>query len=494
MRSFQSLVALAVALLPQLTQVDASNKDNRPNVLFIAVDDLNTMLGCYGDPEARSPNIDRLASRGVLFNRAYCQQAVCNPSRASLMTGRRPDTLKVWNLRKHFRKTFPDVVTLPEHFKNNGYHTQCIGKVFHNYPKGMQDPQSWSVKAELEWGRHSDEYARSTPLEGKPSAKRAITERLEVPDDTYRDGKIANRAIEALNEIKDRPFFLALGFWRPHAPMLAPKKYWDLYDRDSLKPPFNPRPPLGVPDVALHDNREIRGYQGVVTDGAITRETTMKIRHGYLASITYMDAQIGRVLDELQRLKLADRTIIVLWSDHGYHLGEHGLWCKTSNFELDARVPLIVVDPNHVREKPSSDTAAKTDAIVELLDIYPTLVDLCGLPTPPGLEGTSLATFLNDPSKPGKRAALTQHPRPAYYRGSPQVMGYSIRTPDFRFTQWRDFQTGRVVAEELYDHRTDPHETKNVVSAAGNVQVLKQHRRQLNKLVQSGDGVFKGDR
>jgi iduronate 2-sulfatase len=456
---------------------------DRPNVLFIAVDDLNATLGCYGNTEAQTPNIDRLALRGVQFNHAYCQQAVCNPSRASLMTGRRPDTLKVWDLRTHFRKELPDVVTLPEHFKNNGYDTRCVGKIYHNYPKGMQDPQSWSAAAEFEWGRHSDEYAFAKSVDGKPSPKREITERLDVPDETYRDGKIASRAIEVLAEIKDRPFFLAVGFWRPHTPMLAPKIYWDLYEREELKPPFDPRPPRDVPDIAPHDNREIRGYEGVVTDGKITHETTMKIRHGYLASITYLDAQIGRVLDELDRLKLTERTIVIFWSDHGFHLGEHGLWCKTSNFELDARVPLIIVDPRreatrHVERKPT-----KTDAIVELLDVYPTLVELCGLPKAKGLEGTNLAPILSDPSKPGKQAALTQHPRPAYYKGSPDVMGYSIRTPQFRFTQWREFQTGKVVAEELYDHSTDSHETKNVVSAVENVTVVMQHRQRLNSLV-----------
>jgi len=482
-KPFPSILAIVAALFPQLMQDAAVGQAGRPNVLFIAVDDLNTMLGCYGHPDARTPNIDRLASRGVVFNRAYCQQAVCNPSRASLLTGRRPDTLKVWDLRTHFRKTFPSVVTLPEHFKKNGYHTQCIGKLFHNYPKGMQDPQSWTVDAEFEWGRHSDEYAHRKPVAGKPSRKGAITERLDAPDDTYRDGQIADRAVELLGKIKDRPFFLAVGFWRPHAPMLAPKKYWDLYDRDSLAPPFDPRPPRGVPEIALHDNREIRGYQEVVTDGKITLETTMKIRHGYLASITYLDAQVGRVLDELTRLNVADRTIVVFWSDHGFHLGEHGLWCKTSNFELDARVPLIVADPTGKNPKAANGDPVKTDAIVELLDIYPTLVELCGLPMPKGLEGTSLASVLNDPSRKGKPAALTQHPRPAYYRGSPQVMGYSIRTPQFRYTQWRKFESGEVVAEELYDHNTDPHETTNAFSTAETGATLARLREHLNSLV-----------
>lgn len=428
----------------------------RPNVLFIAADDLRNDLGCLGHPEVKSPHLDALAKRGRLFTHAYCQQAVCNPSRASLMTGRRPDTLEIWDLPTHFRTRMPNVVTLPEHFKNHGYFTQNIGKIYHNWIHKLKgDPQSWSVPAVMHFANHgSDKPQIDGPLPPNHASDRKC-ECRDVPDDAYFDGRIATLAIQALQErqASDKPFFLAVGFWKPHSPFNAPKKYWDLYDRSKLSPPANPEWPQDAPRIAWHNSREILGRPP--KNRELSPEAVMEIRHGYLAAISYMDAQIGRVLSELKRLDLADNTIVVFWSDHGYHLGEHTLWAKTSNFELDARVPLIISTPD------MNQPGQKTDSLAELLDMYPTLAELCDLPRPT-TEGTSLVPVLKDPTASVQQAAYTQHPRPAYYNNHPEVMGRSVRTSRYRYTEWRDFKTNKLVGTELYDHHTDPLETKNL--------------------------------
>ncbi len=316
----------------------------RLNLLFIAVDDMRVELGCYGDTIVKSPNIDRLAAQGTLFTRAYCQQAVCNPSRASMLTGLRPDTLRVWDLPTHFRRNFPDIVTLPQLFKQNGYHAQGIGKIFHNWRQDdyKGDPKSWSVPAVMHYASHGSDKAI---VKGELPPDLAVVPRTEirdVPDNAYFDGRIAEKAVAALRELKERPFFLAVGFWKPHAHFNAPRKYWDLYKRSEISPPANPDRPQDVPEIAMHDSREIlRGFKGRRPN----TDQVLALRHGYYAAISYVDAQVGKVIDELDRLGLRKRTIIVFWSDHGFHLGEHSLWAKTSNFELDARVPMIIADP-----------------------------------------------------------------------------------------------------------------------------------------------------
>ena len=455
------------------TQTDSSR--DRLNVLFIAADDLRNDLGCYGHPLVKSPNLDRLAARGVTFNRAYCQQALCNPTRASLMTGRRPDTLGIWNLATHFRQVVPDVVTLPQSFQQHGYFTQNIGKIFHNWRQEIQgDPDSWSVPAVMHYGTHNSDTAQVKDDPLPPNlATAGKTECRDVADEAYRDGRIAAEAVKALAGFKQKnqAFFLAVGFWKPHLPFNPPKRYWDLYDRATIKAATNPNPPQNVPAVALHNGRELLGSGTKAR--TLGPEETVELRHGYLAGISYLDTQIGKVLDELERLDLADRTVVVFWSDHGFHLGEHGLWCKTSNFELDARVPLIIVPPG------CKHTGAKSDALVELLDLYPTLTELCGLPKPKGLEGVSLVPVLNNPAARVKPAAFTQHPRPAYYKDRPEVMGVSARTERFRYTEWRDFETGRVVATELYDHENDPGEDRNVIAAPPDPSALAQARKLL---------------
>jgi len=424
----------------------------RPNVLFIAADDLRVELGCYGSSHVKSPNIDRLAAQGTLFERAYCQQTVCNPSRASVLTGMRPDSLRVWDLPTHFRQNDPDAVTLPQLFKRNGYHTQCVGKIFHNWRQDdwKGDAVSWSVSPVLHYNSHGNDKPQvDGDLPPNLASGAGGTECRDVPDNAYFDGRVAESAIEALREISQRkqPYFLAVGFWKPHTPFNAPKKYWDLYDRKNVPVPKRITPPVDVPSVALTSSR----YRGRA-DSDRLRE----MHHGHLAAVSYLDAQVGRVLAELKSLGLRKETIIVFWSDHGLHLGEHGLTRKTTVFELDAHVPLIVTTPKH-------KAGQRTEALVELLDLFPTLAELCGLDVRDAVEGASLVPLLSDPNTKVKSNALTQTPRPNYPRGKlPKVMGYSIRTERYRYTEWREFKTGEVQARELYDHTTDPLETVNL--------------------------------
>ncbi len=391
-----------------------------------------------------------------MFERAYCQQTVCNPSRASVMTGLRPDTLRVWDLPTHFRTHHPDVVTLPQLFMKNGYFAQGIGKIFHNWRQDDRkgDEVSWSVPSFLHYATHG---ADKPKIDGKLPPNLASgnrgSESRDVPDNAYYDGRIAEKAIAALRTIKQRkqPFFLAVGFWKPHLPFNAPKKYWDMYDRKNVPLPKGLTPPTDVPPIALTKDR---------IDGKRDRELLRELNHGHLAAITYLDTQLGKVLNELDALDLRKNTIIVFWSDHGLHLGEHGLLRKTTVFDVDARVPMIIAAPKH-------HGGQKTKSLVELLDIYPTLADLCGLKAPDDLEGRSLAPILKNPSATVKNVALTQTPRPNYPRGKmPEVMGYSIRADRFRYTEWRDFKTGQVQARELYDHEKDPGETANVAGQA----------------------------
>jgi iduronate 2-sulfatase len=437
------------------SQDTGKDKKQQYNVLFIAVDDLRPDLGCYGDPVAVTPNIDRLAKEGMLFSRAYCQQAVCGPSRASIMTGMRPDFLRVWDLNTHFRENVPDVVTLPQYFKNNGYHAREIGKIYHD-PLKAKDPQSWSgpsVWHVTQSGRRH-KYVLEENCTGK--MKGASTEMADVPDSSYIDGKVCDAAIKMLNEVRDSSFFLAVGFRRPHLPFSSPAKYWDLYKPEEIPPVKNPLPPAGVPEIALHNWKELRGYTDMPDIGDVGPEDALRLRWGYYAAISYIDAQIGKLVDELKRLDLYSSTVIVLWSDHGYHLGEHNLWCKITNFELDTRVPLIISLPG------KKNDGARTDAIVELVDLYPTLADVCGLGIPGGLGGKSLKPLLEEPEAEWDKPAISQFPRPGYYSEKPEFMGYSMRTDQYRYTKWIRIETGETFAKELYDHFSDPLEEINL--------------------------------
>jgi len=462
------LAALLLAPLAALHAADTPAK--KSNVLFIAVDDLRPQMGCYGDPDAITPHMDKLAGRGTVFERAYCQQAVCNPSRASLMTGLRPDTLRVWDLKTHFRKNQPEVVTLPQHFKNHGYHTECIGKIYHD-PRSFRDPASWSIEEKLAF---TDEVGGKYVLEenlkaydpAKGRQKAAATECADVPDNAYIDGQVADAAVESLRDLaaRQQPFFLAVGFRRPHLPFSAPQKYWDMQKPERIGRVPNPLPPVDVPQIALHNWQELRGYSDIPALGPLTPEQVVHLRHGYYAAMSYTDAQIGRVLAELDRAGLRESTVICLWGDHGWHLGEHGLWGKTTNFELDTHSPLIIAVPGQAA------AGSRSQSLAEFVDVYPTLVELCNLPPPARLEGTSLVPVLRDPLQTVKTAAFSQFPRAM---DGKQLMGYSVRTDRYRLTRWvHQDDLSKVYAVELYDYQTDPQENINIANHPANAGLL----------------------
>lgn len=457
-----------------LVCLGCANSQKAPNILFIAVDDLRVELGSYGGSHVISPNIDKLASQGTLFERAYCQQPVCNPSRASVLTGMRPDTLRVWDLLTHFRENAPDAVTLPQLFKRNGYHAQAVGKIYHNWRQDewKGDRDSWSVPSVLHYNRHGNDTPQiEGPIPPNLASGRAGIENRDVPDNAYFDGRVSEKAIETLREVSENktPFFLAVGFWKPHLPFNAPKKYWDLYERETIPIPDHVTPPRDIPEIALTSDRYLDGPDS---------ERLREMHHGHLAAISYLDAQVGRVLDELDRLNLRENTIIVFWSDHGLHVGEHGLTRKTTAFELDAHVPLIITTPQHT-------PGQRATALVELLDLYPTLTELAGLLPPEQLEGTSLVPLLEDPNSHVKSAALTQTPRPNYPRGKPpEIMGYSMRTPQYRYTEWRNFRTGDVEALELYDHNEDPLEMTNLAGQAPHGETVDRLSGQLGLIIE----------
>jgi arylsulfatase A-like enzyme len=450
-------------------------------VLFLAIDDLRPELGCYGADHIHSPNIDRLAKSGMVFRRAYCQQAVCSPSRSSLMTGTRPDTTKVWDLTTHFRKALPNVITLGQHFRANGYFVQGMGKIYHG---GLDDAPTWSVpwqtpkatKYALPDNLALDNRNRGSGADAdsaQPSGSQVrgpAFECADVPDDTYQDGKVADLAIATLRQRSQQqePFFLAVGFIKPHLPFIAPKKYWDLYDPAKIALAANPFRAKDAPDYAVLPGGELRNYHGI-PEGSIPDDLARQLKHGYYAAVSYTDAQIGRLLDELDRLGLRQNTIVILWGDHGWKLGEHDAWCKHSNVENDVHAPLILAAP----EMPHR--GASTDALVEFVDIYPTLSELAGLPLPAHLEGTSMVPLLAQPDRPWKRAAFSQYPRTGGKTGEGNLMGYSMRTDRYRFTVWVERRDhSRVSATELYDELADPQENTNISGRPENATLVAQ--------------------
>jgi len=507
---------LAVTLLARMAQ----SGTGRPlNVLFIAVDDLRPELGCYGTPIVKTPNIDALAERGLRFDRAYCQQAICGPSRTSLMTGLRPDSSGATHNDVYFRKTTPDVVTLPQQFIAHGYESIYTGKIYHAQMR--DEDRSWSRKAV---------FPKTGPLpvrgyalpENQALIKRRLaeakkqypgqdvwslgcgpaTEAADVPDNAYADGRIADSAVATLKKIKDNPFFLAVGFHKPHLPFIAPKRYWDLYDPATIPLAENDSPPEDAPAMGLHSSFELRTRADIPKSGPIDDKLARRLLHGYLACAGYVDAQVGRVLAELDRLGLRDNTVVILWGDHGWHLGEMGVWGKATNYEIAARVPMIISAPG------MKARGKTTGALVELIDMYPTLCELAGVPIPKHVEGTSFAPLLNDPDRTWKTAAFSQFPCPALREWAAlplseamrktffgplitekeqliedelpgewsrekfekHVMGYTMRTDRYRLVRWVDVrQPDKALAVELYDHQTDPDETENIATEKADV-------------------------
>ena len=467
------VVALVLTLGGLLQAAEA-----KPNVLFIAVDDMRCDLGCYGVKEVLSPNLDRLAASGVLFKRAYCQVAVCNPSRVSLMTGLRPDTTKVWDLPTEFRTTIPNAVTIPQHFRKHGYRALGFGKIFHNpFPDNVSwdEPHEWPKNAKT-WSKDAQEQLKKVKEEmraaGEPEAKierlRSLgTERVDIEDSEHADGAMTDQALAAMRELagKDQPFFLAAGFIRPHLPFVVPTKYWDLYDPAKITLAPNGYLPSGAPAVAfgyrsmggLYELRDYMDYRHVPSpfEGSLTEGDQRELKHGYYASVSFVDAQVGRLLDELERLKIADNTIVVLWSDHGWKLGEHNGWCKQTNYEIDTRAPLMIRAPG------AKSNGKPSDALVEFVDVYPTLCELASLPVPKVLEGMSLVPLLDDSAATVKDAAFSQFERNHEGR---DYMGCAIRTETHRYIEWRDRKSGKVEERELYDHQADPQENQNVAA------------------------------
>ena len=455
-------VVLSSALLPS-----AQGAQKKMNVLLIAVDDMNNDLGCYGNPQVQSPNIDRLAKDGLRFNRAYCQFPLCSPSRTSVLTGRRPDITRTFDLTYHFRQGLPDTVTLPQLFLKNGYYTARVGKLYHyGNPgqigtSGLDDPASWQEFYNPA-GRDKTTIEKDViQYSGKPGQlgkSMAYLDDQSGTDLEHTDGKVATQAIELLEKHRDQPFFLAVGFYRPHCPYITPKGYFQKYALNEITLPEIPDGEQSrVPAAALQGTGKWP-YDGV------TAEQARECKRAYYAAISFVDAQIGRVLDSLDRLGLKENTAIVFWSDHGYHLGEHGLWYKQSCYEESTRVPFIISVPGQ------KTRGADTQRTVELLDIYPTLADYAGLPAPGYVEGASLRPLLESASAAWDRPAYSQVER----NGFP---GHSVRTECWRYTEWGYGEKGA----ELYDHSNDPGEHHNLFQSPEHAAVVAEMKALLKK-------------
>lgn len=513
---------------------------DRPNILFIAIDDLRPELGCYGSEIAISPNLDALANSGLLFNRAYCQQAICSPSRASLMTGARPDTIGIVENSAYFRDKNPDIVTLSQHFIKQGYEAVYCGKIFHKDDHADRE-NSWSrdpAYDRVPFAQPGDAFAlpenqailekNKRELEKKYGPGIGATglvqgpayECADVPDQTYRDGYNTDLAIATMKDMVakgDKPFFLGLGFYKPHLNFIAPKKYWDLYDREDIPLADHTDAPENGAAMSLHASFELRVRDGIPKSGSIDRELALTLKHAYLACVSYIDAQVGRMLEALEEEGLRDNTIVIVWGDHGWHLGDMGVWGKATNYEIATRVPLMIWTPQ------MGERGAKTDALVELVDMYPTLCELAGLPIPEHVEGHSFAPLLDDPHQPWKHAAFSQFPNPALreWAANPlstgmretffgpliedveeriieqqgdqwnrelfeqYLMGYTMRTDQYRLVAWRDVRNPDAppVFVELFDHEADPHETRNVA---------KDHPQVVASLLDQMDEGWKG--
>ena len=454
----------------------------RKNVLFIGVDDLNTGLGCYGHPLVKSPNLDKLAARGVRFDRAYCQFPWCSPSRSSLMTGKAPDTTGVYELETHFRKALPNVVTLPQLFRENGYRSLRVGKIYHasdpggEGTDGLDDPISWDWTFNPAGVDHWDEESlvtNYTPTRGGLGSAIAF-HRSPAADNQITDGIGADKVISLLEQHRQTPFFMAYGLYRPHVPWIVPSKYFDMYPLDRIEPvPFDPSELTTAPPAA---------YWTEPPNFGMDIDQRKHALQGYFAATTYMDAQVGKVLDSLNHLGLAENTLVVFWADHGWQTGQHGQWMKQTLFENAARVPVIFAGPG------VSSHGKACYRTIEHLDTYPTVAELCELEhVPESLHGESLVTLLKDPGSMWSKSAITQMQRLGK-GGSPAIMGYSIRNERYRYTTWDEGRAG----EELYDYQTDPRELKNLAKDPGAARVKFEMAASLNATTRSRGRVPAG--
>ena len=490
-----------------LSNLSAQNQDKpqKKNVLFIAIDDLKPLLGCYGDPIAQTPNMDRLAAKGTLFTLAYCQQAVSGPTRASLLTGLRPDHTKMWDMTERFRTVNPYAVTIPQYFRQNGYETAGIGKIFDQSQVSgkTNDVLSWSIPYMDQTAFYDKNTEPPTGFRGEyqaPEIRDAMktkgekfvqenmfyaTECVDVPDGAYKNGAITNGVEQFLQNYKtENPFFLAVGFQKPHLPFVAPKKYWDLYKREQMPLAKFSQKAAGSPDFAYTNSGELPQYSDIpaevefsdIKNMVMKDDKARQLIHGYYACVSYTDAQIGKVIAALEKKGVLNNTIIVLWGDHGWHLGDHGLWCKHTNFEQATHSPLIIIDP--------SIKSSKVTTPVEFVDIYPTLCELAGISIPEKLDGISLVSGMKNPKKLTKKYAVSQYPR------DENKMGYSLRDGKYRYTVWVEWKNrvsnfDKIIAEELYDYEKDPLETVNQVNAKSYVTIVKTMKQHVTEYIQS---------
>ncbi|TYA92115.1 sulfatase [Seonamhaeicola marinus] len=539
------LLVLMIFSCEHKASITANNTIKKPNILFIGIDDLRPELGCYGSDIAISPNLDKFSTQGLQFNKAYCQQAICGPSRASLLTGIRPETNGVFHNYIKFRDTSPNVVTLPQHFMNNGYETVYCGKIFHH--GDLDDEKSWSRLPSVDSMKAKGVkdpvgFALEENLKERSATRKAMFktygkvaryglamgkayESADVPDNTYSDGYNTEMAIATMQDMlaknPDKPFFLGLGFNKPHLNWVAPKKYWDLYKRSDIKLSKQTVAPKNVAQVGLHPSFELRVRSGIPKIGEIEDELAVTLKHAYLACVSYVDAQIGKMIAALEAAGVRDNTIIIIWSDHGWHLGDMGIWGKATNYEIATRVPMLIWTPDMLKEAQGK----KTEALVELIDMYPTLCDLAGIETPMHVEGTSFKPLLKNSNKTWKGAAFSQFPSPALrewgafpirpamretYFGpllteveqkiknqqkatwnrdlfENHLMGYAMRTQRYRLILWKDRtnKSKKPVFIELYDHMVDPNETKNIA---------EENPELVEKLVQQFNRGWKGNR
>lgn len=508
-----SLLSLLIFILSSCTTQHQEKPDQdpkKPNVLFISIDDLRPALGVYGDSIAITPNIDKLAGEGMTFMNTFTQVAVCAPSRASLMTGLRPDSTRVWHLGDKFREINPATVTMPQYFAKHGYHTINLGKIFHNY---MPDSISWdepdlrpSRYLKPDWlGRDgetfyiSEEVARSQVIKRDSLLKlRPIRyangwntgpawEAADVHDSMYYDGAQNELTIKSLTRLAkmDKPFYMGLGYFRPHLPFTAPKKYWDLYDSSKIPLPQNPEIPDGAPVYTMNSMYELRHYDGFGHIGhptssyRMSEDTVRTLRHGYYASVSYVDALLGDLFDHMKELGIYDNTIIIVWGDHGWKLGDHNSWGKMTNFNVDLRVPMIIRYPDQQLR------GAKTRAITELIDMFPSLCELADIPVPDYMQGASFVPLLHNPDLKWKKAAFSQfHRRPKVSADGRPYMGYSINTHDHHYIEWYDWDSkkgerGEYRSAELYDSKLDEYETINQSQNKEYSSVVSNLSRQL---------------
>lgn len=486
--------SLTIFILVVLFGCNTNEKETKkPNVLFISIDDLRTALGVYEDSIVFSPNIDKLATEGITFREAFCQSAVCAPSRASLMTGVRPDSTRVWHLGDKFRKINPLAVTMPQHFSKYGYHTINIGKIFHNY---MPDSISWdepdlrpSQYLKKEWlKRDGETFYISEEVKKSQIKKRDSLLRLkpiryadgwntgpaweaaDVHDTLYFDGaqtELAKRNLTRLSK-SNKPFFMGLGFFRPHLPFAVPKKYWDMYDHGKIPSPKNPKVPKDAPIFTMNSMYELRHYDGFKHIGhpsssfKMNEDTIRTLRQGYYASVSYVDALIGDLISHLKNIGIYENTIIVVWGDHGWKLGDHNSWGKMTNYNIDLKVPIIIRSPNQ------KNRGSQTHAITELVDLFPTLCELAEIEVPNYMQGISLVPLIENPNQAWKDAAFSQfHRRPKVSADGKRYMGYSINTSKYHYIEWYDWNhktgtKGKLKETELYDRYFDPHENVNI--------------------------------